>query len=74
VLHALMLGLLALAGRLDSAGAVYYIGVAGVAVLIVYEEMLFRSGATLGLINQRVFLSNMAFSVFFLITTVGAFR
>lgn len=73
-LHVAMLALLALAGVLDRAGALYYVGVAAVGVLIVYEEMLFRSGATLGLINQRVFLSNMAFSVFFLITTVGAFR
>jgi 4-hydroxybenzoate polyprenyltransferase len=69
-----MLALLALAGMLDRAGAVYYVGVAAVGVLIVYEELLFRSGAALSLINQRVFLSNMAFSVFFLLTTVGAFR
>jgi 4-hydroxybenzoate polyprenyltransferase len=74
LLHAVMLALLALAGILDRAGAIYYVGVAAVAVLIVYEEMLFRSGATLSFINQRVFLSNMAFSVFFLITTAGAFR
>ncbi len=74
VLHALVLGLLALAGVLDRAGAVYYVGVGGVAVLITYEEMLFRSGAALSFINHRVFLSNMAFSVFFLLTTVSAYR
>jgi 4-hydroxybenzoate polyprenyltransferase len=74
VLHGTMLALLALAGMLDRAGSVYYVGVAAVGVLILYEEHLFRSGDTLASINQRVFLSNMAFSVFFLLTTVGAYR
>jgi 4-hydroxybenzoate polyprenyltransferase len=74
ILHAVMLVMLAIAGVLDRAGAAYYVGVAAVGVLIVYEELLFRSGAPLSLINQRVFLSNMAFSVVFLITTIGAFR
>lgn len=72
--HAAMLALLALAGILDHAAPMYYLGVAAVGVLIVYEELLFRSGATLSWINQRVFLSNMAFSVLFLLTTAGAFR
>ena len=47
---------------------------AAVAVLIVYEEYLFRSGANLFVINERVFLSNMTFSVVFLATTLGAYR
>lgn len=73
-LHAAMLALLAVAGILDAAGPIYYVGVASVAVLILYEESLFRSGANLFVINERVFRSNMAFSVFFLLTTVGAYR
>jgi 4-hydroxybenzoate polyprenyltransferase len=74
VLHLAMLALLAGAGMLDDAGPIYYFGVAAVAVLIVYEEYLFRSGANLFVINERVFLSNMTFSVVFLATTLGAYR
>jgi 4-hydroxybenzoate polyprenyltransferase len=74
VLHLAMLALLAGAGMLDGAGPVYYFGVAAVAVLIVYEEYLFRSGANLFVINERVFFSNMTFSVVFLATTLGAYR
>ncbi|MGC1380929.1 MAG: UbiA family prenyltransferase, partial [Candidatus Baltobacteraceae bacterium] len=73
MLHAGMLLLLAGAGVLAHAAAPYYLGVASVAVLIVYEEYLFRSGANLFEINERVFISNMTFSIFFLLTTVGGF-
>ncbi|HEY2474268.1 MAG TPA: 4-hydroxybenzoate octaprenyltransferase [Candidatus Cybelea sp.] len=73
-LHLGMLALLAFAGILGGAGRPYYLGVAAVAVLVLYEEHLFRSGANLFVINERVFLSNMIFSVFFLATTVGAYR
>lgn len=74
LLHAAMLLLLAAAGVLAGAGSVYYLGVLSVAILIIYEEHLFRSGANLFVINERVFISNMSFSVFFLLTTVGAYR
>jgi 4-hydroxybenzoate polyprenyltransferase len=74
LLHAGMLLLLAGAGVLASAGSFYYLGVLSVAILIIYEEYLFRSGANLFVINERVFISNMSFSVFFLLTTVGAYR
>jgi 4-hydroxybenzoate polyprenyltransferase len=74
LLHLAMLALLASAGVLGRAGAAYYLGVAALAVLIVYEEYLFRCGADLFVINERVFLSNMTFSVVFLLTTLGAFR
>ncbi|MGB8967011.1 MAG: 4-hydroxybenzoate octaprenyltransferase [Candidatus Cybelea sp.] len=73
LLHVGMLLLLAGAGMLAEAGGTYYLGVAGVAVLIIYEEYLFRSGANLFVINERVFISNMTFSVFFLLTTVGGY-
>jgi 4-hydroxybenzoate polyprenyltransferase len=72
-LHAGMLLLLAGAGMLAGAGPAYFLGVLSVAVLIIYEEHLFRSGANLFVINERVFISNMTFSVFFLITTVGGY-
>jgi 4-hydroxybenzoate polyprenyltransferase len=73
LLHSGMLLLLAGAGLLDGAGPAYFLGVLSVAVLIIYEEYLFRSGANLFVINERVFISNMTFSVFFLITTVGGY-
>jgi 4-hydroxybenzoate polyprenyltransferase len=73
LLHAAMLVLLGGAGLLAGAGRTYFLGVLSVAVLIIYEEYLFRSGANLFVINERVFISNMTFSVFFLITTVGGY-
>jgi len=73
-LHAGMLVLLALAGVAAGVGWAYYAGVAAAAVLIVYEDGLFRSGANLFVINERVFVSNMAFSVIFLGTTVAGFK
>ena len=74
LLHAAMLALLALAGILDARrrGVLRRRRAVGRADRI--RRVLFRSGANASLINERVFLSNMAFSVFFLITTVGAFR
>lgn len=73
VLHGAMLLLLAGAGVLAGAGRPYFLGVLSVAVLIIYEEYLFRSGANLFVINERIFISNMMFSVFFLVTTVGGY-
>jgi len=73
VLHGAMLLLLAGAGVLAGAGRTYFLGVVSVAGLIIYEEYLFRSGANLYVINERVFISNMTFSVFFLLTTVGGY-
>ena len=66
-LHVAMLLLLAWRRRARAApDAPYYCGVAAAAVLVLYEEHLFRSGANLFVINERVFISNMAFSVVFL--------
>jgi len=73
LLHVGMLLLLAGAGMLAGAGGAYYLGVVSVAGLILYEEHLFRSDANLFVINERVFISNMMFSVLFLLTTVGGF-
>lgn len=73
LLHVAMLLLLAGAGMLAEAGHTYYIGVGAVAVLVLYEDYLFRSGTNLFVINERVFISNMTFSVFFLLTTVSGY-
>jgi 4-hydroxybenzoate polyprenyltransferase len=74
LLHLGMLALLAGVGMLDDAGPSYYLGIVALAILILYEEYLFRSGANLFVINEQVFLSNMTFSVVFLLTTLGAYR
>lgn len=73
VLHGGMLLLLAGSGVLAGAAPPYYFGVAAVAVLIFYEDHLLRSGTNVFIINERVFISNMLFSVFFLLTTIGGY-
>ncbi len=73
VLHGGMLLLLAGAGVLAHAGPIYFLGVLSVALLIMYEEQLLRSGANIFVVNERVFISNMTFSVLFLMTTVGGY-
>ena len=73
VLHAVMLVLLAGAGVLAAAGPIYFLGVLSVAALIIYEEHLLRGDANLFVINERIFISNMAFSVVFLIATIGGY-
>jgi 4-hydroxybenzoate polyprenyltransferase len=73
-LHVAMLLLLAWAGALAHVGPAYYGGVVAAAALIFYEDRLFRIGANLFVINERVFISNMAFSVVFLGTTAASFR
>jgi 4-hydroxybenzoate polyprenyltransferase len=73
LLHLLMVLLLALAGVLAQVGPVYYAGVALAALLAWYENRLFGISKNLFVLNERVFVSNMAFSVSFLVTTVGGF-
>ncbi len=73
VLHALMGVFLAAAGVLAGAGPVYWIGVAAVLVLTVYEHRLFDRAANVFVLNERVFTANMAFSVVFLVTTLAGF-
>ena len=73
LLHVLMVLLLALAGVLSQVGPLYYAGVAFAAILAWYENRLFGLSKNLFVLNERVFVSNMAFSVCFLATTVGGF-
>jgi 4-hydroxybenzoate polyprenyltransferase len=72
-LHVAMLLLLALAGFLARAGWIYYAGVAAAALLIVYEDRLFSIAKNVFVLNERVFIANMAFSLIFLATTVGSY-
>ncbi|HEY1656580.1 MAG TPA: UbiA-like polyprenyltransferase [Candidatus Tumulicola sp.] len=72
-LHAVMLGLLAWAGIGVRAGWVYYTGVAAGVLLLLYEERLLRAAENVFVLNDRVFVSNMAFSVVFFGTTAASF-
>lgn len=72
-LHLAMVVLLALAGWLVQVGPVYYAGVALAAMLVWYEDRLFNFSKNLFVLNERVFMSNMSFSVAFLATTLGGF-
>ncbi len=72
-LHVLMLGLLAGAGLTAHAGWIFYAGVFAAAVLVVYEERLLRIAENAFVLNERIFVSNMAFSLIFLVTTVASY-
>jgi len=72
-LHVAMMVLLALAGMLAQVGPLYYLGVALAAGLAWYEDRLFDLSKNVFVLNERVFVSNMVFSVAFLITTLGAY-
>jgi 4-hydroxybenzoate polyprenyltransferase len=72
-LHVAMVFLLALAGALAAAGPAYYAGVALAAVLTWHEQRLFGLAKNLFILNERIFVSNMVFSIAFLCTTLVGF-
>jgi 4-hydroxybenzoate polyprenyltransferase len=72
-LHVLMLGLLAVTGIAAGAGWIYYAGVVAAATLVLYEERLLRVVENVYVLNERVFISNMAFSLVFLGTTLASY-
>ena len=72
-LHTVMVLLLAAAGLLAHAGSLYYAGVAAAVVLTVYENRLYGLAENVFVLNERIFISNMAFSIVFLAATVGGF-
>jgi 4-hydroxybenzoate polyprenyltransferase len=73
LLHVLMLCALALAGYTAGAGRWYYLGVLASAALIVYEERQFSAAPNVFVLNERIFLANMSFSLVFLATTLAGF-
>ena len=73
LLHVAMMLLLALAGTLAQVGPLYYLGIALAAGLAWYEDRLFDLSKNVFILNERVFVSNMVFSVAFLATTLGGF-
>jgi len=72
-LHGAMTIALLGAGVLAHAAPVYYLGVALAALLVVYERRLIAIASNLFVLNERIFVTNMAFSVVFLGTTVLSF-
>jgi 4-hydroxybenzoate polyprenyltransferase len=60
-------------GMLARATPIYYAGVALAAVLVVYEERLIALAKDIFVLNDRIFVTNMAFSVAFLATTLASF-
>jgi 4-hydroxybenzoate polyprenyltransferase len=73
VLHVTMTLALLAAGILAHAGFIYFAGVALAAVLVVYEERLIAIAKDIFALNDRIFVTNMAFSVAFLGTTLASF-
>lgn len=72
-LHVATAALLALAGAIAGAGALYYVGVAAAIGLALYERSLIARAPDAFSLNDRIFVSNMAFSVVFLMTTAAAY-
>ena len=72
-LHVVMAGVLWYAGWLAGAGVVYNIGVLLAIALVIYEERLFTIAKNVFVLNDRIFVTNMAFSVAFLATTLASY-
>jgi len=72
-LHIVMAGVLWYAGWLAGAGIVYNIGVLLAIALVIYEERLFTMAKNVFVLNDRIFVTNMAFSVAFLATTLASY-
>ncbi len=73
VLHLTMTLALLGAGIVAHAGFVYYAGVALAVVLVIYEKRLIAIAKDIFALNDRIFVTNMAFSVAFLGTTLASF-
>jgi 4-hydroxybenzoate polyprenyltransferase len=73
VLHVAMAALLALAGALSSVGPLYYAGAIFALILAFYEHRLLDTAENVFVLNERVFVSNMIFSVAFLAATYAGF-
>ena len=73
LLHGLMGVLLLVAGLLATVGWPYFLGVVAVAVLMFKERSDFKTSPNVFVLNERVFMANMVFSVVFLATTVAGF-
>lgn len=72
-LHVVMIVALLGAGAVVHAALPYYAGVLLAIALLIYERRLLQAAKNLFVLNERIFISNMAFSVAFLATTVAGF-
>ena len=72
-LHVVMAAVLWYAGWPAGAGIVYNIGVLLAIALVIYEERLFTIAKNVFVLNDRIFVTNMAFSVAFLATTLASY-
>jgi len=72
-LHVTMAAVLAAGGALAAVGPLYYAGVLCALALTWYERRLFDRAANVFVLNERVFIGNMAFSLAFLIATYAGF-
>jgi 4-hydroxybenzoate polyprenyltransferase len=73
LLHAVMVFALLGAGLVAHASWLYYAGVVLAAGVTAYEERLIALAKDVFALNDRVFLTNMAFSVGFLGTTLASY-
>lgn len=73
VLHAIMLGALAWAGVAAGVSTFYLAGILAAAALIAAEFRFYKVSPNLFVLNERVFTSNMAFSIVFLFATIAGF-
>lgn len=72
-MHLLMVAFLTGSGWLAHAGSIYYLGIVAGIALIVYEERLLHAAENVFVLNERVFVANMVFSVAFLATTLASY-
>ena len=72
-LHLLMILALLGVGHLLSLGALFHLGIAGTAVLLIYEHSLVRAN-DLSRVNRAFFTVNGYVSVFFFLMTLADLR
>ncbi|MBD5656191.1 MAG: UbiA family prenyltransferase, partial [Candidatus Eremiobacteraeota bacterium] len=72
-LHLVMAVVLAAAGMLAAVGPPYYAGVAFALILTWYENRSFDRAENVFVLNERIFVSNMIFSIAFFLSTCAGF-
>ena len=73
VLHVALAAVLAWAGALEGAAPVYFLGALFPLALALYENSQFDRAENVFVLNERVFVSNMVFSLAFLGSTYAGF-
>ena len=74
VLHLAVAAILTGAGVLEGVGPIYYLGTVCALALAWYENRQFDRAANVFVLNERIFVSNMIFSIAFLAAAFGGFR